>query len=540
MINLSTSSTSSRKSLSTVAVVPRLKDALAADDGAAREGADAALGQAAASEKFPSFYSVISNDEDMLKIVVQVMNGMSSTATELQKYLSYWDKYKPIWEMDKESYVRRYAKANRSLKNYNDDVTKYREQQSDIQNENHNNTINFIQIDCTLLKTSLVNHCVQWQNKLLGLLNQNALGILRSLHDKFETETRKLQQTPGDLKHLSASIECLRELQRDSPSIEAKIAPLEEMYSTLSKFDVQITDDEVKKLSSLNSAWGEFQEMLIDSETMLEKAKQNMKRDLMSSLENWQSGCVDLYSNLTEQMPTEGEIKIEAAFEKIGEFQAQIKAVQERKVGLKMGLDLFETELPEPKELAKAEKDLKLAEDMWTLRKDWTASFDSWKTGQFDKLDVEDMTNQAGQFTKKIGKLKREIARWDVWELMQKTVREFVDTMPLITDLKNPALRERHWNDLKAELHKDFDQTGVDFTLEKVFAIGLATVAEFIGELSSNANKELAIETALEAIEGRWIDIVIDVTSTRKCTSRSRAPTTCTRCSRTTRSRSRR
>ena len=152
-----------------------------------------------------------------------------------------------------------------------------------------------------------------------------------------------------------------------------------------------------------------------------------------------------------------------------------------------------------PKELAKAEKDLKLAEDMWTLRKDWTASFDSWKTGQFDKLDVEDMTNQAGQFTKKIGKLKREIARWDVWELMQKTVREFVDTMPLITDLKNPALRERHWNDLKAELHKDFDQTGVDFTLEKVFAIGLATVADFIGELSGNANKELAIETALEA-----------------------------------------
>ena len=113
-------------------------------------------------------------------------------------------------------------------------------------------------------------------NKLLGLLNQNALGILRSLHDKFETETRKLQQTPGDLKHLSASIECLRELQRDSPSIEAKIAPLEEMYTTLSKFDVQITDDEVKKLSSLNSAWAEFQEMLIDSETMLEKSKQNM------------------------------------------------------------------------------------------------------------------------------------------------------------------------------------------------------------------------------------------------------------------------
>lgn len=49
----------------------------------------------------PSFYNIISNDEDTLKIVVQIMNGMSASAAELQKYLSYWDKYKYIWENDK-------------------------------------------------------------------------------------------------------------------------------------------------------------------------------------------------------------------------------------------------------------------------------------------------------------------------------------------------------------------------------------------------------------------------------------------------------
>ena len=32
--------------------------------------------------------------QDILRVVVQVMNGMSMTATELQKYLSYWEKYK--------------------------------------------------------------------------------------------------------------------------------------------------------------------------------------------------------------------------------------------------------------------------------------------------------------------------------------------------------------------------------------------------------------------------------------------------------------
>lgn len=31
----------------------------------------------------------------------KVMNGMSASATELHKYVSYWDKYKNIWENDK-------------------------------------------------------------------------------------------------------------------------------------------------------------------------------------------------------------------------------------------------------------------------------------------------------------------------------------------------------------------------------------------------------------------------------------------------------
>src|SRR3546814_7366128 len=52
--------------------------------------------------RLPTYHHIISNDNDVLKFVVQIMNGMSASATELQKYLTNWDKYKAIWEMDKE------------------------------------------------------------------------------------------------------------------------------------------------------------------------------------------------------------------------------------------------------------------------------------------------------------------------------------------------------------------------------------------------------------------------------------------------------
>ena len=83
--------------------------------------------------------------------------------------------------------------------------------------------------------------------------------------------------------------------------------------------------------------------------------------------------------------------------------------------------------------------------------------------------------------------------------------------MPLIQNLKNPAIRERHWDQLHKEINKDFDPHGDDFTLEKVFTLGLHLHSEFVGTMSSNANKELAIETALGEIAEAWRGIDIEL-----------------------------
>ncbi|CAN0325424.1 unnamed protein product, partial [Scytosiphon promiscuus] len=150
------------------------------------------------------------------------LSGGSASAAELQKYLSYWDKYKYIWENDKDGFIRRYAKANRGLAQFQADIGRYRELQADIVQEESSHTINFIKIDCTQLKTALVGHCSQWQAKLTGLLNQNAMGELRGLHELFQTSTARLKVQPLNLDHLSESWNLLETMKKDVPTIEAK------------------------------------------------------------------------------------------------------------------------------------------------------------------------------------------------------------------------------------------------------------------------------------------------------------------------------
>ena len=157
MINLTqTVNMVSKDTINVIGAVPRIVDA--ASDSA-------------------SYHSAISSDEDLLKILVHVMNGMSSCATELQKYLNYWDKYRPLWEVEKDAFIRRYAKANQPLMKFDIDITKYKEQQTEIQHEEISTTVKFTKIDSSQLKGSLNHHCVQWQNKLTGLSTKTRTGI---------------------------------------------------------------------------------------------------------------------------------------------------------------------------------------------------------------------------------------------------------------------------------------------------------------------------------------------------------------------------
>ncbi len=78
-----------RASLLSETMAPAIAAAAANVAGAVAAQA-AANAAAVQDDKFKSYYEIISDDADILRIVVQIMNGMSSTATELQKYLTYW------------------------------------------------------------------------------------------------------------------------------------------------------------------------------------------------------------------------------------------------------------------------------------------------------------------------------------------------------------------------------------------------------------------------------------------------------------------
>ncbi|CEG44893.1 flagellar inner arm dynein 1 heavy chain beta [Plasmopara halstedii] len=459
-----------------------------------------------------NFHQSIFNDEEILKVLVHIMNGMSSSATELQKYLGYWDKYKLIWNQDKQAFIRRYAKANRPLQQFRADIERYREQQIGIQNEDLTNTINFIQIDTNFLKASLVEHTVQWIGKLTGLLNQTARGELKEIMNMMKDNTQKLQSKPVDMDHLSQSLHLLQYVKESMPGIVSRFEPLQHKYDLLAEFDVQVTEEEQRDLNNLKSNWEAYEAILLDATTMLHKCKVSMKQSVQDSVADLNSIMTDLRAEAEATLPYSGEQQTKRAHQILADFQKKMESARSRQDTLRKGLKIFNIEEFKNDGFVQTEKDLELLQQIWTLTDEWEVVWASWKNTVFYNIEVDTMESTAAQFYKKVLKYRKEMTDWHVWSSLKNNIEQFRHTLPLIQDLKSPALRARHWAQLKDEMGKTFDTESASFTLERVFSLKFHVYADFISTLSSIAGKELSIEQNLDAIERRWAAIDVDIT----------------------------
>lgn len=78
--------------------------------------------------------------------------------------------------------------------------------------------------------------------------------------------------------------------------------------------------------------------------------------------------------------------------------------------------------------------------------------------------------------------------------MTKNKVDRFRRTMPLVNDLHNKSMRERHWNQIKAESNKQFEENNDDFTLEVIIDLHFEENAALINEVSEAATKEFDIE----------------------------------------------
>ena len=96
------------------------------------------------------------------------------------------------------------------------------------------------------------------------------------------------------------------------------------------------------------------------------------------------------------------------------------------------------------------------------------------------------------------------IKNWEVCDNLVKKIHMFKRAMPLIANLKEPAIRQRHWNMLMNELGVTFHPYSDSFTLNTIFEMKFQEYSKVVATMAMIAKKEYEVEQGLEEINARW------------------------------------
>jgi dynein heavy chain len=461
----------------------------------------------------PAIHEVITQDEEIKKVQAAIVAGLEKSSTEMTEYLQLWMKHKFIWEPNKDAFFRRYGSEERPVSMFDADIQRYSEMANNVQKEDTLVNKDFVLLDCSPIKLSILAHCDEWQLRFYKLLLEMASKKLFAFTAFLEDKRSRLSASPETLDHLGDSLSLLEEMQVKVPELEQQLDPLHAQFVVLNKYDVTVPEDVMDCYINLPHVWSAFKSCLVDSDNMLKKHKEKFRSGLLQDADEFKRAVTEIVESFEAEGPFTSDVTQEQATKYIFGMKCKLSEMKEREDSIRRGLNIFKIEQPPSNSIQQMEKDLSYLEQVWEMNQEWECAWDTWKRGQFMQMDTDSMGLQAQGMLKKVVKLGREVKdkHWNVVDYLKQKIETFKRTMPLIQDLRNDAMRERHWTQLKEDLHKPFDETSEEFTLEKIIELGLDQHSEIVGEISAAASKELSIEQSLNEIASSWQNTVLDV-----------------------------
>lgn len=126
----------------------------------------------------------------------------------------------------------------------------------------------------------------------------------------------------------------------------------------------------------------------------------------------------------------------------------KVQSCLEFEAALLNDLATFNINQPENQQLRQIQTELIVIRQIWELILDWQNAWEEWRTGNFWKINIDIMEDTAMALYKEFNALNKKYypRNWDMLITTTKNVDGFRRTLPLITALKNPCMRKRHWD----------------------------------------------------------------------------------------------
>ncbi|KAK2837261.1 hypothetical protein Q5P01_014473 [Channa striata] len=458
-----------------------------------------------------SFFSDVCQYTQINETARMVSNKIRGLLNSVDRHLNHWKRYRPLWEKDKTIVNEEFAARKPSCVMYDDKLQFFTRIKHEVMLEPHFKNYHTLHLNLEPLARTVWETAESWISSLGSLFNKPAKEDLFNLRDEFMQLSTKLKQSPDSLENLKSVLGTISDIKDMSLDVEIRFTDIKERYRTLAMYKVEVGEDELELVATIDQMWSD----LFAESRQVDRGLTNVKKSFTQITKEKIEEFKQELSIFAESFHTHGPGAVGDDLDKgltiMGSYEADLTKIISGRLELANAEKLLDLQVTPYPELIGIQKDMNGLRQIYGIYKSYKDAKADWSQTLWMNLNIQVLQEGAEGFVKSLRQLPRDIRALPVAFFLDGRMKEFKESLPLLLDLKNEALRDRHWKELMERTGTMFEMNPDSFTLENMFAIELHKYANVIGDIVTTAVKELSIEKGVKEVVEAWENMKFSV-----------------------------
>ncbi|NWX21666.1 DYH9 protein, partial [Aegotheles bennettii] len=473
---------------------------------------------------FPHYQADMEDMADLADMRHDLMGRVQAVMVTCCNYRSAFDHYSYLYGEDRKEFCRQFllyghiltaaeieAHAEDGVPETPPTLQQFREQidsyEKIYEEVKHIEPISIFQgwmkVDARPFKVSLLNVIKRWSLVFKQHLVDHVTHSLADLNEFIKTADKSLSKKveKGDYDGLVEIMGHLLAVKERQSVTDAMFEPLKQTIELLKTYEQQLPEEVYEQLEELPEKWTNLKKLAVAVKQHVAPLQANEMSVVRRSCTAFDAEQHSFRERFRREAPF--RFDTEKPYQLLDVKHTEIKQMESAMTSIYESAGLFEVMVPDYKQLKQCRKELCLLKELWDMISLVNTSLDDWQTTKWVEINVENMDLECKKFAREIRNLDKEMRAWDAFTGLDSKVKNMLTALKAVAELQNPAIRERHWNQL-------MQMTGVQFvmdsdtTLADLLKLNLHNFEDEVRGIVDKAVREMSMEKVLKELKMTW------------------------------------
>jgi dynein heavy chain len=448
---------------------------------------------------------VHSNEKSVKKCLRKLQHAIKEGLLPLNAYLKHYERHMRLLNLDIAQFAAKYEAENFTLAEMQADIIKFAAEWEslDLEIPGHINLGLFF-VNCESVRSAIRKDLGK---VVLEIISKRAAKMATSMSLTYQQIYSRLKEKPTKIEELIELRNYLQEVPQAMFRLKKQVTEMLEMYDVLESHRFDSNNEDCRARWTAFGWNGKIEELMIATELSMAADEAAFARSLQTDQEIFKDRVNTLRIVIADFARHSDLSRTSEVVNEVNRISNELKEVQNLANLFNSREKLFNLEPKKYDEVGVLLKDFEPYKNLWLTAHDWSKWRDQWMLGNFTALDADtvekSLMNALRSSMKAIKQFKNALGPMEAANKIKDEMEDFKPYLPLIQALRNPGMRDRHWDRLSEELGMRL-MPDDKYTLSHLLSMQLMEKIDIISKVCEVAGKEYSIEEALDKMDTEW------------------------------------